>query len=357
MDIRTVPGIMPVREEDQLDWEELRKYLVREGVLPADSGPLIAVQFPTGASNLTYLIQSGEFVAVLRRPPHGPLPPRAHDMGRESSILARLHPHFPKAPKPYAYCEDPLVIGVPFFVMEYRPGVPLDDAFPEGFAYAPEVGRAISERAIQALAELHAVDPVASGLIQFGKPEGFLRRQVDGWIERFHRSRTDEDVPHADAVMAWLSAHVPESRDVTVIHNDFKLNNMLFAPPAYHDIVGIVDWEMATVGDPLFDLGVMLSYWTEPSDPPALQALFPSVTTLEGFYSRREMAERYAEETGRSVHDMKFYYVFGVFKLAVILQQIYVRYKMGKTSDARFARFGDGIRALVEHARAEIDHP
>lgn len=355
MDIRAIPGVMPVREEDRLDWNRLRDYLVRKGVLPADSAPLYAVQFPTGASNLTYLIQSGEFVAVLRRPPHGPLPPRAHDMGRESSILARLHPHFPKAPKPYAYCDDPAVIGVPFFIMEYRPGVPLDDSFPEGFAYTPEVGRAISERAVCALAELHAVDPAASGLMAFGKPEGFLRRQVEGWIERFHRSRTDEDVPHADTVMAWLSGHVPESRDVAVIHNDFKLNNMLFAPPAYQDIVGIVDWEMATVGDPLFDLGVMLSYWTEPSDPPTLRALFPSVTTLEGFYTRDQMAERYAEETGRSIHDMKFYYVFGVFKLAVILQQIYVRYKMGKTSDPRFARFGDGIRALVEHARGEID--
>ncbi|WP_062306487.1 phosphotransferase family protein [Alicyclobacillus sendaiensis] len=355
MDIRTVPGVMPVREEDQLDWERLRAYLVREGVLPAEADPLVAVQFPTGASNLTYLIQSGAFVAVLRRPPHGPLPPRAHDMGRESSILAKLHPHFPKAPKPYAYCDDAQIIGVPFFVMEYRQGLPLDDAFPAGFPYAPEVGRAVSEHAIQSLVELHTVDPVASGLIHFGKPEGFLRRQVDGWIERFHRSRTDEDVPHADLVMRWLAGHVPESRGVTVIHNDFKLNNMLFAPPAYRDIVGIVDWEMATVGDPLFDLGVMLSYWTEPSDPPALQALFPSVTTLEGFYSRAEMAERYGESTGRSIHDLKFYYVFGVFKLAVILQQIYVRYKMGKTSDARFARFGDGIRALVEHARAEID--
>ncbi|SIS85700.1 phosphotransferase family protein [Alicyclobacillus vulcanalis] len=354
MDIRTVSGVMPVREEDQLDWQHLRDYLVREGVLPEDAPDLCAVQFPTGASNLTYLIQSGEFVAVLRRPPHGPLPPRAHDMGRESAILARLHPHFPKAPRPYAYCGDPSVLGVPFFVMEYRPGVPLDASFPEGFAYTPDIGRAISERAIQALAELHAVDPEASGLVQFGKPEGFLRRQVDGWIERFHRSRTDEEVPDADVVMAWISGNVPDSRDVTVIHNDFKLNNMLFAEPSYRDIVGIVDWEMATVGDPLLDLGVMLSYWTEPSDPPALQSLFPSVTVLEGFYSRQEMAERYAEATGRSVHDLKFYYVFGVFKLAVILQQIYVRYKMGKTSDARFARFGDGIRALVSHARAEI---
>ncbi|GLV13922.1 aminoglycoside phosphotransferase [Alicyclobacillus hesperidum] len=351
MNIHDIPGTIAVRSEDAFDTEAVRAYLVREKIIPSDqSANFEVVQFPTGASNLTYLLQCGSWMAVLRRPPHGPLPPRAHDMKRESAFLARLHPHFPKAPQPYAFCEDTTIMGVPFFLMEYRKGICIDTAFPSHVPFTPEKARAVGEQAVHALVELHNVDIAETGLHTFGHPDGFLRRQVEGWMERFRRSSTGESVPGADALMTWLARNIPDTHNHTVIHNDFKLNNLLFESNSLAEVVGIVDWEMATIGDPLFDLGVMLSYWVEASDPEPLRSLLPSATALPGFLRRDEVVHIYARTSGRSVDHVNFYYVLGTFKLAVIVQQIYVRYKMGKTTDSRFAHFGDAVRTLIEHA-------
>ncbi|MBX6353324.1 MAG: phosphotransferase family protein [Thermoflavifilum sp.] len=348
MDIETVKGTIPVRPGEDFDREAVLRYLQSQGLVHGDE-PLKVVQFPTGASNLTYLIQSGDFVAVLRRPPFGPLPPKAHDMKRESALLSRLYPVFHKVPRPYAFCEDESVIGGPFYVMEYRPGVTLDTRFPDDIEPTPALCRAISETVIDTLAELHQVDYRAAGLAEFGKPEGFLERQVRGWIDRYHRSKTD-DIPGADRLMAWLADHIPASPEATVIHNDYKLNNMLLDPSDLTRVVAIVDWEMATIGDPLFDLAVTLSYWIEPDDPPMFRQMMPTVTQLPGFYTREAFIHRYALRTGRTVDHFGYYQVFADFKLAVILQQIYFRWKRGQTQDPRFAGFGDRVKALMEHA-------
>ncbi|SFV07090.1 phosphotransferase family protein [Alicyclobacillus macrosporangiidus] len=352
MNVREVKGTIPVRPGEGFDVGAVQRYLA-EHVSGWEDGPLEVVQFPTGASNLTYLIQSGERVAVLRRPPLGPLPPKAHDMKRESSFLAHLHPVFPLAPRPLAFCDDPAVIGGPFYVMEYRPGVVLDAEFPEGVAMGMDTRAQISESFVQALVRLHAVDAEASGLMAFGHPEGFLERQVKGWIDRYHRAKTD-DIPGVDRLTGWLADHVPPSPQATVIHNDYKLNNLILDQDNPTRIVAIVDWEMATVGDPLFDLGVTLSYWTQPDDPEPLQRILPTVTRYPGFYTRARLIERYAELSGRDVGGIEYYQVFAYFKLAVILQQIYVRWVRGQTRDERFATFGERVRVLIHHALSHI---
>ncbi|MCL6515941.1 phosphotransferase family protein [Alicyclobacillus sp.] len=352
MNVRDIRGTIPVRPGEAFDVEAVARYLA-ERVEGWPEGPLEVVQFPTGASNLTYLIQSGERIAVLRRPPLGPLPPKAHDMQRESAILARLHPVFPLAPRPLVFCDDPAVIGGPFYVMEYRPGVVLDTSFPDGVPSDADACRRISEAFVDALVQLHAVDPAASGLSAFGRPEGFLQRQVTGWIERYHRAKTDE-IPEIDRLTRWLAANVPESHAATVIHNDYKLNNLIVARERPWEITAIVDWEMTTVGDPLFDLGVALSYWTQADDPEELRGILPTVTPAPGFFTRGQLIERYAAKSGRDVSGMEFYQVFAYFKLAVILQQIYVRWVRGQTQDPRFSSFGHRVRTLVAHAAAHV---
>jgi aminoglycoside phosphotransferase (APT) family kinase protein len=348
MDIKSVKGTIPVRSGEDFDRDAVRRYLQAQGLVQEDT-PLVVVQFPTGASNLTYLVQCGDFVAVLRRPPFGPLPPKAHDMKRESAFLSKLHPVFPKVPRPYAFCEDETVIGGPFYLMEYRPGVTLDTRFPEGTEATPDLARRISETVVDTLVELHQVDYREAGLESFGKPEGFLERQVKGWVDRYHRSKTD-DIPGAERLMAWLASRLPQSPAPTIIHNDYKLNNMILNPEDLAEVVAIVDWEMATIGDPLFDLAVTLSYWIEPGDPELLRQMMPTVTQLPGFYTREEFIQRYAEKSGRSVDGLDYYLVFAYFKLAVILQQIYFRWKRGQTQDPRFAGFGQRVEALIRHA-------
>ncbi|ADG05905.1 phosphotransferase family protein [Kyrpidia tusciae] len=341
-------GTIPVRPGEELDVDAVRRFLSGhiEGL---GDCPVEVEQFPSGASNLTYWIRCGAWEAVLRRPPFGPLPPKAHDMKRESSFLSRLHRVFPLAPRPYAFCEDPEVLGAPFYVMEYRRGAVLDDKFPPGVEATPELCRRISYAVVDTLAELHAVDYREAGLGEFGRPEGFLQRQVGGWIDRYHRAKTD-DIPQVDRITRWLGDHLPASPAATIIHNDYKLNNLLLDPGDLSRIVAVVDWEMATIGDPLFDLAVSLSYWAEETDPELLKEVLPTVTKYGGFLSRDEFVERYWRRSGRDVSSLDFYMVFAYFKLAVILQQIYVRWKRGQTQDPRFAGFGLRVRRLLEYA-------
>jgi aminoglycoside phosphotransferase (APT) family kinase protein len=338
-----------VREGEGFDLAAVERHL-RERVEGIPEGELKVRQFPSGASNLTYLLEIGAWEGVLRRPPLGPLPPRAHDMGRESRVLSKLHEAYPLAPKPYFFSEDVSVIGVPFYVMERRKGVVVDDSFPDGVEPTRELCRGISCAVADTLAELHAVDPDKAGLGNLGRPEGFLERQVKGWIRRYEKARTGE-VEEVGPLTGWLVKDIPESPDPTIIHNDFKLNNLILARDDLTDVRAVLDWEMATVGDPLFDLAVSLSSWTESEDPQELREVMPTVTSTPGFMTRKELMDRYAYSSGRDLSEMHWYMVFGYFKLAVILQQIYARWKKGQTTDERFANFNQRVRNLIVHAK------
>ncbi|HSL00995.1 MAG TPA: phosphotransferase family protein [Rubrobacteraceae bacterium] len=337
-----------VREGEGFDLKAVERCL-RGHIDGLPGGELEVRQFPSGASNLTYLLEIDEWEGVLRRPPFGPVPPKAHDMGRESRLLARLHEAYPLAPKPYFFCEDESVIGAPFYVMERRRGVVIDDSFPEGIEPDRDLRRGISETVVDTLVELHAVDPQEAGLGDLGRPEGFLERQAKGWIQRYHEARTDE-IEEVGPLARWLSEGVPESPEPTIIHNDYKLNNLVLNPDDLTEVRAVLDWEMATVGDPLFDLAVSLSYWAEPEDSEQLKAVMPTVTSTTGFMTRRELMDRYAQQSGRDLSAMHWHLVFGYFKLAVILQQIYARWKGGQTQDERFANFDEKVCTLILHA-------
>ena len=342
---------IPIRTGEDFDRERVARFLREQVPGVPEDGALEVEQFPSGRSNLTYLVRVGAWEAVLRRPPLGPVPPKAHDMEREAAILRKLHDVFPLAPLPYAVCADPSLLGAPFYVMERRHGVVLDATFPAGVQPTEALCREISYLVVDTLAQLHAIDWRAAGMESFGHPEGFLARQVRGWVERYERARTD-DIPPAEPLMRWLEGHVPESQEATIIHNDFKLNNMLLDLSGEPRVAGILDWEMSTIGDPLFDLAVSLSYWVTADDPPQLRLLMPTVVTTPGFISRDEFMRRYAEKSGRDLAAMDFHMTFAYFKLAVIIQQIYARWKRGQTQDARFAAFGGAVRGLIEYAAA-----
>ena len=339
-----------VREGEDFDLAAVESYL-RERIDDLPDGYLEVRQFPSGASNLTYLLKIGDWEGVLRRPPLGPVPPKAHDMGRESGILSKLNAAYPLAPKPYFFCDDEYVIGAPFYVMERREGVVLGDSFPEGVEPDEELCRGISRTVVDTLVELHAVDPQEAGLGDLGKPEGFLERQTHGWISRYDRAKTDE-IEEVGPLTEWLVQDIPESPLATIIHNDYKLNNLILDPDDLTEVRAVLDWEMATVGDPLFDFAVSLTYWIEPTDPEDLKTVMPTVTETPGFMTRKELIDRYAERSGRDLSEMHWYVVFGYFKLAVILQQIYARWHKGQTQDERFATFGDRVRTLILHAES-----
>ncbi len=330
-----------VREGEGLDTERLQAYL--EEHLPEASGTLSVEQFPSGFSNLTYLIRLDEQEFVLRRPPFGTNVKGAHDMGREYTILAHLSPVYPKAPRPLVYCDDISVLGAPFYVMERVEGVILRPVMPDGMIPPPERMARIAEAFVDTFAELHAVDFKAAGLGELGRPEGYVRRQVEGWTKRYRRARTD-DVPEVERMAAWLNEHQPLESAAALIHNDYKYDNLVLDPADWSRVRAVLDWEMTTLGDPLMDLGSSLGYWVDPDDPPAMQQLRLSPTTLPGNPTRAELVERYAQASGRDVGDAVFYYVYGLFKLAVIVQQIYYRYKHGHTQDPRFARLIDAVR-------------
>ena len=337
-----------VREGEGFDVATVEN-LLREKIDDLPEGELEIEQFPYGASNLTYLLKIGAWEGVLRRPPQGPIPPRAHDMGRESGILSKLNAAYPLAPKPYFFTDDEAIIGAPFYVMEKRTGMVLHESFPEGVEPDEGLCRGISRTVVDTLVELHAVDPGEAGLGDLGRPEGFLGRQTRGWISRYDQAKTDE-IGEVGPLTDWLAANVPESPAPTIIHNDYKLNNLLLGSDDLTEVRAVLDWEMATVGDPLFDLAVSLSYWVEPGDPDDLKAVMPTVTATPGFMTRREVIDRYAEGSGRDLSEMHWYVVFGYFKLAGILQQIFTRWQNGQTRDERFADFGDRVRTLIVYA-------
>jgi aminoglycoside phosphotransferase (APT) family kinase protein len=336
-----------VREGEQLDLERLRDYLV--------SGPLEVEQFPHGHSNLTYLLRTGDQEWVLRRPPFGNPVKTAHDMGREFRILSRLCRVYQPAPAPLLYCEDETVLGAPFYLMERRKGVILRRSPPSDRPIPPELVRQLCETLVDNLALLHGLDYRAAGLDELGKPKGYIDRQVTGWTKRYNDARTDE-VPDIERTMTWLAENRPaESIGATLIHNDFKFDNFVLDPEDLTRIVAVLDWEMATIGDPLMDLGTTLAYWTEANDPAPLHQFIVGPTTQPGALSRRELVERYGQTTGRNTSHMLFCYVCGLFKVAVIAQQIYARYVRGLTQDPRFAGFNQVVAALGLGAVRAID--
>ncbi|MBI3652386.1 MAG: phosphotransferase family protein [Acidobacteria bacterium] len=350
----------PIREGEELNNAALEAYL-RDHLPPRLQGefcdlnaPLRVQQFPGGHSNLTYLVSLFGREFVLRRPPFGPVAPTAHDMPREYRLLAAIHPAFGFAPKPYLLCEDVSVIGVPFYLMERRRGLVIRRQLPEALNQ-PQTLRAISTAMIETLAALHAVDIYATGLTNLGKPIGFVTRQVKGWTERWHRAKTKE-IPEIDAVAQWLLDKLPPEPDpaagrpATLVHNDFKLDNVMLNPQQPAEVVAVLDWEMCTVGDPLVDLGILLCYWAEKDDPEDRREAISPVTVQSGWMTRQEITACYAERTGRDVSRIDFYEIFAIFKIAVVVQQIYFRYVRGQTHDERFAAFGPRIEGLARAA-------
>lgn len=334
-----------VRAGEELDTEKLAAFL---------GGPVTVEQFPGGHSNLTYLVHHGDKEYVLRRPPFGSKVKSAHDMGREYTVLSKLSLVYARAPKVFAYEPTGDVLGAPFYLMERRRGVILRKDLPPALAGDHARVRRVCELLVDALVDLHAVDYRAAGLGDFGKPEGYIARQVTGWTERYTKSQTD-DIPAVTEACAWLAANMPADGEPSLIHNDFKFDNVIF-DTSLDAITGVLDWEMTTIGDPLMDLGTSLSYWAQSSDPPAYHALPFGPTARPGMMTRQEVAQRYLERSGRTADSLVFYYAFGLIKTAVIAQQIYYRFAKGLTQDPRFGQMIFGVRLLSEQARVSIEN-
>lgn len=334
------------REGEMLDIPTLEAYL--KEAIPGLDGNLEVQQFPSGFSNLTYLIRVGGHDMVLRRPPFGSKVKSAHDMGREYRVLSALNPVYPQAPRPLAYCEDPAIMGVPFYVMERIQGVILRGKKPAGFESDPATVRRACEALVENLAKLHALDYSAAGLGELHKDGSYVERQVTGWTKRYEASKTD-DIASMDQTAAWLLANYPADSATTLIHNDYKFDNVVLDPNDLTRIIGVLDWEMCTIGDPLMDLATSMAYWNEPGDP-SFGVVQCFLTMEPGAMTRRAVIDHYAGITGRAIDDFTFYYVYGLFKLAVIVQQIYYRYKQGLTKDERFAPLIYMVGALGQKA-------
>lgn len=326
-----------IREGEALDTAALAAWF--RGHVPELAGEIQLKQFPGGASNLTYSLTVDGREYVLRRPPFGSNVASAHDMGREYEVLSRLQGIFDYAPRPVVHCTDESVIGAEFYVMERLTGIVVRRDLPENMDLSPDQARALCESLLDVQAALHTIDVDAAGMADFGKPRGYVERQVHGWNKRYRNARTD-DVPDCEKIMAWLEDKMPPDPGRTaIVHNDYKLDNVVLDPDDPTSIIGVLDWEMATLGDPVMDFACSMSYWVQADDPETLQAVRMGPTNIPGMLTRDEMVARYQEKTGFNVDNWDYYYVFGLFRLIVIVQQIYKRYKEGKTSDERFKAF------------------
>ncbi len=352
-----IPGSIdspaPVRPGEELNVEALSAFLSSR--LPDLRAATLEVsQFPSGHSNLTYFLKAGEVELVLRRPPFGAKIKTAHDMQREYHILSHLILVYPKVPRPLVYCEDPEVIGAPFYIMERLKGIILRKE-QGNLAFSARDMQSLSESFIDNLVEIHHVDYQAAGLGDLGHPHGYVRRQVEGWTQRYQNARTDE-ILEMERVAAWLTENMPPETGAALIHNDYKYDNLVLDPHNLAHITGVLDWEMATIGDPLMDLGTSLGYWIDPGDQPEMQSLAFGLTALPGNLNRQALAERYAQKSGKDLSDLTFYYVYALFKIAVIVQQIYARYKAGYTQDERFGKLIFAVRVLSAAAVRAIEN-
>lgn len=341
----------PIRPGEELPVDRLREYLA--GKIEGAATGITLEQFPGGHSNLTYMLTAGGREYVLRRAPLGPVPPKAHDMARECKLLAAVHPHFPPAPKPYLLCEDSSILGAVFYLMERRRGVVLRAEIRPDWAELPRLPQLVSKAFLDCLVELHSVDIMRNNLAVLGKPEGFVERQVRGWSERWVRCST-EDMPQMDRVMEYLRQKLPPDGPPALVHNDFKLDNLMLHPGDPSRVEAVLDWEMATVGDPMVDLGLTLCYW-DPPDAEVREGPVPCLTRGPGWMPREELAGQWSERTGRPLKFLKYHEILGIFKLAVIVQQIYFRWFKGQTADERFVNFHRRVASLVEAAYHRVE--
>ncbi len=351
MDITDRPA--KVRQGEELKTKAVEEFL-KDNIRGLE-GKLDIAQFPSGFSNLTYMIRVGERELVLRRPPFGTKAKSAHDMSREYRILSALHPVFPYAPEPFVYTEDTSIMGCPFYVMERIQGIILRKDLPKGMEMSPEDARRLCENLIDLHLELHSIDYKEVGLGNFGRPEGYVKRQVEGWSRRYLAAKT-EDAPDFEGIMEWLDKNIPPERArPSIIHNDYKLDNLVLDPENPLRIIGVLDWEMATIGDPLMDLGSSLAYWVQKDDPDEFQAIRLMPTNIPGALTREELMARYSEQSGISIDNFDFYFCFGLFRLAVIAQQIYYRYYHGQTKDKRFKALIFAVNILEKTATRVIE--
>jgi aminoglycoside phosphotransferase (APT) family kinase protein len=330
-------GAGAVRDGEELDVEALTAWL--ETRVQGLGGPPKITQYAGGASNWTYRLEFPNDDLVLRRPPAGTKAKSAHDMGREARIQTALRPVFPMVPEVLAHCDDESVIGAEFYVMRRVPGMVLRRRVPRGVRLDTETARRLCVNAVDALAALHAVDPTGTDLEAFNRGPGYARRQIDGWCDRYVRART-WNVPSFRRVRIWLDDHTPDDVDSCVIHGDFRLDNLVLDPSDPSRIEGVLDWEMATIGDPLMDLGNSLAYWIQANDDRIGRAIRRQPTHLPGMLTRRELVDAYLERSGRDrPSNWVFYEVYGIFRLAVIVQQIYYRAHHRQTRNPAFKRF------------------
>jgi len=333
----------PVRKGEELDTSALSGYL-REH-LPQYTGALTVKQFPGGASNLTYALDIGAHRLVLRRPPFGPKIKSAHDMSREYKLFSRLINHYEKVPAPIHFCEDESILGREFYIMERVEGIILRAGMPEVMYPEPALMGKIAHSLIETLVDLHQVDYAEAGLQDLGRPKGYNERQITGWTKRYYNAKTDE-VPEIEKVGYWLANNLLNESDNCLIHNDYKYDNVVLDPKDWTRVIAILDWEMCTLGDPLMDLGTALCYWTTKDDPDWIQQLTLSPTTLPGNPSREEIVNWYSKASNRDISNIVFYYVFGLFKIAVVVQQIYKRYKTGHSTNPKFAHMNHMVKGL-----------
>lgn len=337
-----------VRAGEDLDWDRLDRYL--RTALPWLQGELSVAQFPHGSANLTYRLRVGDTDLVLRRPPFGELAPGAHDMRREYSVLSRLSAVFDRAPAAYLLCQDHSVVGADFVVMERRHGVVVRGELDPEMAAQPDVAARLTQALVDALAELHGISPEAAGLESLGRPAGFLSRQVAGWRARWERVRPAAPPPEMDIVPERLARSIPEPQRVSIVHNDYKLDNCQFQPPDPDRVTSIFDWDMATLGDPLIDLGTLLNYWPDPADPPQVRrAPHPGLRAM-GLPSRAQLTHLYGQATGLDMAPIAWYEAFAQWKTAVVLQQLYKRWADGDSADSRMASMGDDVVILARSA-------
>lgn len=339
--------VMVVRPDEQVDLQALQAYLAAH--LPACSGTLTLQQFHGGHANLTYLLRLGTQSWVLRRPPLGPTLPTAHDMRREFRILSALAQTDVPAPRPLLLCEDPQIIGAPFYLMEQQHGYILRDVIPPELGEDHATRRQLSEATVDALAQIHAVPWQDVGLHDFGRSTGYLERQLRRWPAQWERAKT-RPLPALERVQAWLQQHVPPASRTTIVHGDYKLDNLMFQGDCPVRVSAILDWEMSTLGDPLADLGWLLAYWPQPGDSVNRTSCWRPLTTAPGFLRRAELVARYEERTGRRATGIDFYEVLGLYKNAVILEGIYARFVAGHTQDERFAQFGPQVVLYADAA-------
>jgi aminoglycoside phosphotransferase (APT) family kinase protein len=342
-----------VRQGEELDLAKLNAYL--QANLP-DFEPITEVaQFPGGYSNLTYFLKTKNKEYVLRRPPFGAKDIKGgHDMGREFRVLSSLlSVGYEKVPKPIICCEDETVMGCTFYIMERVQGIILRAKDAQKLLETPPNElRKLSEALCDNLVSLHAIDIEKSGLVNLGKPEGYIQRQVEGWHKRYQNSQTD-DLKAMDELANWLKTNMPAEGKPTLLHNDYKYDNVVLNPNNWSEIIALLDWEMTTVGDPMMDLGTTLSYWAENDDDVFLKNF--NLTWLAGNLTRQEFATRYAERSGRDVSNILYFYVFGLFKNSVVIQQIYGRYKKGLTNDERFAGLIHGVKSLSKKGIVSLE--